>query len=205
MTATKQSRNARQVLVGSPLLHSPQRALASSRKATVLTTACFSRGIRSAVRPHSTRGGVQATYRCVFVTLMMILRNPAAAADPGGMPTRLPRSEAREAGGSRRGINLTDRLVWPSHRTRTQPVGELIRRLGGPDRDPMGITQSDLVRQRRRCHPNKRRSSFCATYTATEVAKSQPPWRFPEELSPLSWRTLKSACGPASEIGSMSK
>jgi RNA polymerase sigma-70 factor, ECF subfamily len=97
----------------------------------------------------------QATYQRVFATLMMILRNPAAAEDAAQEAylrafrdwKRWKQQAPAEAWIYRIALNVAF-----SHRRREQlhDVGDVIRRLGRPrEHDPTESAQPDLIRELR--------------------------------------------------------
>ncbi len=97
----------------------------------------------------------QATYRRIFATLMLILRNPAAAEDAtqdaylrafrawAGWKQDAP----AEAWMYRIALNVA---FTHRRRERLHEIGEVIRRLGRPkEPDPTELEQTDLVRELR--------------------------------------------------------
>lgn len=97
----------------------------------------------------------QATYRRIFATLMLILRNPAAAEDATqDAYLRAFRSWAgwkqdapAEAWIYRIALNVA---FTHRRRERLHEIGEVIRRLGRPkEPDPTELEQTDLVRELR--------------------------------------------------------
>src|SRR5712692_10540826 len=103
----------------------------------------------------------RATYQRTFATLMLILRNPAAAEDAaqeaylrafrawGGWKQDAP----AEAWVYRIALNVA---FTHRRRERLHEVGEVLRRLGRPKApDPTEIVQSDLVRELRALPPKQ--------------------------------------------------
>jgi RNA polymerase sigma-70 factor, ECF subfamily len=103
----------------------------------------------------------RATYQRIFATLMMILRNPAAAEDAtqeaylrafrawAGWKQGAP----AEAWMYRIALNVA---FTHRRRERLHEVGEVLRRLGRPrEQDPTEVTQPDLVRELRALPPKQ--------------------------------------------------
>ena len=97
----------------------------------------------------------QATYRRIFATLMLILRNPAAAEDATQEAfLRAFRAWAgwKQDAPAEAWIYRIALNVAFTHRRRERPheIGEVIRRLGRPkEPDPSELEQTDLVRELR--------------------------------------------------------
>jgi len=103
----------------------------------------------------------RATYQRIFATLMMILRNPAAAEDAtqeaylrafrawAGWKQDAP----AEAWMYRIALNVA---FTHRRRERLHDVGEVLRRLGRPrEHDPTEMTQPDVVRELRALPPKQ--------------------------------------------------
>lgn len=103
----------------------------------------------------------KATYQRVFATLMMILRNPAAAEDATQEAyLRAFRSwkHWKQQAPAEAWIYRIALNVAFSHRRRERlhEVGEVIRRLGRPrEPDPSEIAQPDLIRELRALPPKQ--------------------------------------------------
>lgn len=103
----------------------------------------------------------QATYQRIFATLMLILRNPAAAEDATqeaylrafrGWKTWKQDAPA-EAWVFRIALNVA---FTYRRRERLHEVGEVLRRVGRPrDPDPSELSQPDLVRELRALPPKQ--------------------------------------------------
>jgi len=103
----------------------------------------------------------RATYQRVFATLMMILRNPAAAEDATqeaylrafGSWKHWKQDAPAEAWIYRIALNVA---FTHRRRERLHEVGEVIRRLGRPKApDPIEAAQTDLVRELRALPPKQ--------------------------------------------------
>jgi RNA polymerase sigma-70 factor, ECF subfamily len=121
------------------------------------------------VAPASYRPGVKedfdrlyrATYQRIFATLMMILRNPAAAEDATqeaylrafGSWKRWKQDAPAEAWIYRIALNVA---FTHRRRERLHEIGEVIRRLGRPkEPDPTESAQPDLIRELRAMPPKQ--------------------------------------------------
>jgi RNA polymerase sigma-70 factor, ECF subfamily len=103
----------------------------------------------------------RSTYQRVFATLMMILREPAAAEDAAqeayvrafGSWKRWKQDAPAEAWIYRIALNVA---FTHRRRERLHEVGEVIRRLGRPkEPDPTEGAQSDLIRELRALPPKQ--------------------------------------------------
>src|SRR5579859_1221719 len=103
----------------------------------------------------------RATYQRIFATLMMILRNPAAAEDATQEAylrafrawSRWKQDAPAEAWMYRIALNVA---FTHRRRERLHEVGEVLRRLGRPkEPDPAEAAQPDLVRELRALPPKQ--------------------------------------------------